>query len=70
MSELPPLSSVIHNARRIGYEAAAMLEHATFESHYPAQYPGVGHSAEETATRQPGTTGRQRGFDRAASSLG
>jgi hypothetical protein len=42
-------------------EAAAMLEHATFESHYPAQYSGVGHSAQEIAARKPGTTGRQRG---------
>ena len=42
-------------------EAAAMLEHATFESHYPAQYAGVGHTAEQVAARAPGTTGRQRG---------
>jgi len=47
-------------------EAARILEHATFESHYPAGYPGVGLRTQEYQDRSAGTTGRQRGVEEIA----
>src|SRR5450631_4357186 len=41
--------------------AAGLFGQATFETHYPAGYPGVGVPPEEVSARQPGTHGRQQG---------
>ncbi|MCU1455006.1 MAG: hypothetical protein JWN46_3152 [Acidimicrobiales bacterium] len=42
--------------------AAELFADATFETHYPAGYPGVGVPADEVADRQPGGHGVQRGI--------
>jgi hypothetical protein len=45
---------------------AKLFEHATFQTHYPAGYPGVGLSREQFATRAPGGHGVQQGTEQVA----
>ena len=42
---------------------AELFAHATFETHYPAGYPGVGVAADVASARAPGGHGRQTGID-------
>jgi hypothetical protein len=46
--------------------AARLFEHASFQTFYPARYPGVGQPPEKVATRPPGTHGRQQGVEEIA----
>lgn len=46
------------------WEAAArLLARATFQTFYPARYPGNRDPTEDTTDRSPGTHGLQRGFE-------
>jgi hypothetical protein len=44
-------------------EAADLFAHATFQTHYPAGYPGVGIDKSQYASRGPGSHGVQQGAD-------
>ena len=44
-------------------KAADLFAHATFQTHYPAGYPGVGLAPDEYATRGPGSHGVQQGAE-------
>jgi hypothetical protein len=45
---------------------AKLFEHATFQTHYPSGYPGVGLSREQYESRSPGGHGVQRGIEQVA----
>jgi hypothetical protein len=53
---------VTHRRDRGDWDGVAELfDGATFQTHYPAGYPGVGVPADEVVHRQPGGHGVQRG---------
>src|SRR5438552_17048403 len=44
-------------------KAADLFAHSTFQTHYPAGYPGVGIAPDQYATRGPGSHGVQQGAE-------
>lgn len=61
--EIQNLISILalHRDQGDWLEAAKILQHAAFEVHYPAGYPGVGLDKDDYEKRNAGTTGRQTG---------
>lgn len=53
----------LHRDRGEFDKVAAVFSHATFQTHYPAGYAGVGLSREEYESRAPGGHGVQRGAE-------
>ena len=53
----------LHRDRGEFDKVAELFAHATFQTHYPAGYPGVGVDPEQYKTRGPGGHGVQEGTD-------